>query len=82
MSNDLEFRTDDELLSAYLDGELSPDREAALEKRLESEPLLARRLDQLSQASATLRDAYAPVVSEPLPEMPPDLAQLLTDKHG
>ena len=68
MSNDLEFGTDDELLSAYLDGELSPGHRAALEKRLESDPLLALRLERLGRANATLRDAYAPVVSEPLPE--------------
>jgi uncharacterized membrane protein (UPF0136 family) len=67
MENDLEFRTDDELLSAYLDGELPPDLEALLEKRLETDPLLALRLEQLSQADAALRDAYHPISAEPLP---------------
>lgn len=68
MDNEIEFRTDDELLSAYLDGELSAEREAALERRLEADPALALRLERMSQADSAVRDAYAPVADEPLPQ--------------
>ena len=68
MDDDIEFRDDDELLSAYLDGELPADREAELERRLESDPGLALRLERLSEANAMLRDAFAPVIDEPMPE--------------
>jgi anti-sigma factor RsiW len=67
MNNDIEFDSDDELLSAYLDGELPAECEAALERRLETDPALALRLERLSEADAALRDAYAPVVNEPMP---------------
>ncbi len=68
MDNEIEFNSDDELLSAYLDGELSAEREAELERRLEAIPALALKLERLSEANAALRDAYAPVAEEPMPQ--------------
>jgi len=68
MDNDIEFRDDDDLLSAYLDGELPAAREAELERRLEKDPALALKLERLSAADATLRDAFASVDDEPMPQ--------------
>jgi hypothetical protein len=78
MENESEFRTDDELLSAWIDGELPTDREAALERRLATDPALALRLERLSEANAALRDAYAPVAHEPLPQAVVDLIGAVT----
>jgi hypothetical protein len=59
---------DDQLLSELIDGALSPGREAVLKRRLEAEPALAARLKQLERANAAVRDAYAPIAAEPLPQ--------------
>jgi hypothetical protein len=60
--------TDDEMLSALLDGALSPEDSARLEQRLDREPALRARLDALARANTAVRDAYAGVVDEPLPK--------------
>jgi hypothetical protein len=65
--------TDDELLSALLDGVLSPDEAAQLEHRLEREPKLLARFEALERANTVVRDAYAGVVDEPLPQKLLDL---------
>jgi len=46
---------DDELLSAYLDGMLSAEEQAALEARLDAEPALRQRLEAMRQTVALLR---------------------------
>ncbi|MEM9186345.1 MAG: zf-HC2 domain-containing protein, partial [Planctomycetota bacterium] len=45
----------DELLSAFLDGELAPDERAAVEQRIEADPEARLRLEGLRAASSTLR---------------------------
>jgi hypothetical protein len=62
------LRTDDELLSALLDGAISPEDAARLEQRIQREPALRARLDVLERANTAVRDAYAGVVDEPLPQ--------------
>jgi len=57
----------DDLLSAYLDDELAPGDRARLKERLAAEPELGRRLELLRQADRAVRQAYAPIVDEPLP---------------
>lgn len=65
--NDTE-RTDDERLSALIDGEL-PDHEAArLRERIATEPALARRHEALCAANSLASGAYASVADEPLPD--------------
>jgi hypothetical protein len=56
-------RSDLELLSAYLDGELTPTERAALESRLETEPELRETLDGLRLTVWTLQ--AAPVLKPP-----------------
>ncbi|QDT52282.1 hypothetical protein Pan44_02910 [Caulifigura coniformis] len=54
----------DELLSAYLDGEVSPEERAAVERRLEQSPGLRETLDELSEVGDLIRGlprARAPV---------------------
>jgi hypothetical protein len=64
----------DQLLMAYVDGELSPDLAALILSRMESEPDLLERLEQHQRLRSQLSAAYGPVMGEPLP---PDLAALL-----
>jgi len=45
----------DELLSAYLDGEVSPEERAAVEQRLEQSPALRETLDELSEVGDLIR---------------------------
>jgi anti-sigma factor RsiW len=70
--------TDDEL-SALLDGEISADAERQLRLRLERDPALAARLDALEHANAVVRDAYAHVSDERVPQHLADL--LRTSAH-
>jgi hypothetical protein len=70
---------DDELLSAFIDGMLPPGRAAVLKRRLEAEPALAARLKQLEHANAAVRDAYAPIAAEPLPQRVLDLIDAASD---
>ena len=46
---------DDELLSAYIDGALTPREQARLEARLAVEPALRERLDALQETVMLLR---------------------------
>jgi hypothetical protein len=70
--NDLKH-TDDELLSSLLDGVLPPGEAAQLEHRLEREPELLARFEALQRANTAVRDAYAVVLDEPLPQKLIDL---------
>jgi anti-sigma factor RsiW len=59
---------DDAELHAYVDGQLTPDRVAAVDEALASEPALAARVAALRSLNADLRDALDPILSEPIPE--------------
>jgi len=58
---------DDDLLSAYLDGELPDPQVRALERRLADEPALQRRLDALRAADAQVAQVMGRMMSEPVP---------------
>ena len=60
-------------LSALLDGELEPEREAALRRRLASDDALAERFDSFQRLDAALRDL-------PARELPGDLAGRLRER--
>ena len=49
----------DDVLCAYLDGELSPEARAALERQLPGEPGARVRLDRLRESDDRLRRAFA-----------------------
>jgi hypothetical protein len=66
---------DDELLSQHIDGALSDQRAAELKRRLAAEPALAARLQQLERANSAVRDAYAGIAAEPLPDSVLDLIE-------
>jgi len=51
-------RNDDELLSAWLDGELNPTQEAAVRRRLDDEPELEVELERLRKASEAARQMF------------------------
>lgn len=58
----------DELLSAYLDGEVSPEERAAVERRLEQSPQLRETLDELSEVGDLIRRLPKPRAPKDLPE--------------
>jgi anti-sigma factor RsiW len=53
----------DELLTAYLDGELDADGRRALEARLAAEPPLKSRLDALAVSNRPFKDAFGPLLA-------------------
>jgi anti-sigma factor RsiW len=61
------FATDDEALSALLDGALPAADTERLRQRLASDAALAARLRELERANEAVRRAYAGVVDEPVP---------------
>jgi len=69
----------DQLLMAYVDGELSPDLAALILSRLETEPDLLERMEQHQRLRSDLSSVYAPIMGEPLP---PNLASLLTGENA
>jgi hypothetical protein len=58
----------DELLSAYLDGEVSPEERAVVEQRLEQSPQLRETLDELSEVGDLIRRLPKPRAPIDLPE--------------
>jgi len=64
----------DQLLMAYVDGELSPDLAALILSRMEAEPDLLDRLEQHQRLRSQLSAAFGPIMGEPLP---PNLTALL-----
>jgi len=59
---------DDELLSAYVDGELSDDQHAQVEQHLHDNPAARQLVDELSRLSATIQALPREPVSEGLKE--------------
>lgn len=64
---DDEGMTDDERLSAYIDGELGRAEAELLGRRLAAEPALARRLEQMRAADLTAQRAFHAIDETPLP---------------
>lgn len=58
----------EETLSAYADGELDAATRAALEAAIDSDPQLAQRVAHQRALRARVRDAFTPVLAEPVPE--------------
>ncbi|HVJ67224.1 MAG TPA: zf-HC2 domain-containing protein [Caulifigura sp.] len=57
----------DELLSAYLDGEVTPEERAAVERRLEQSPAMRETLDELSEVGELVRSLPRARAPEDLP---------------
>lgn len=58
----------DEVLVAYLDGELDEARSAEISAAIEQDPMLRARLTSLTETTALIREAFEPVLREPVPE--------------
>ena len=58
----------DEALIAYLDGELDPAEQHHVEAWLDADPAVRERMNALAQSADLVRDAYADIVNEPVPE--------------
>ena len=58
----------DEALVAYLDGELGGDERAHVEAWLEADPAVRDRLLALAESAGLVRNAFADIVHEPVPE--------------
>lgn len=67
--------TDDERLSAWLDGELPHDEAKRFEQRLAAEPALARRLERLREADRKAQQAFHAIDGAPMPQGVLDLLQ-------
>ena len=63
-SSHLPTPDDGALLSAYLEGELAPAEEAALEQRLTSEPVLREALERQREVQEALAGAVSPALPE------------------
>jgi len=62
------MKIDDELLMAYVDGELGATERAAIEAALAQDADLRRRIESQKALRATLQGAFAPTLTEPVPE--------------
>ena len=59
---------DDEMLMAYVDGELDAKRSAEIAAAVEKEPALARRVEQQRAQRAKISGAFAKVLDQPVPD--------------
>lgn len=62
------MRPGDEQLMAYVDGELAPDDAARVEAAIASDPAVAEAVARARALRARLRDAFDPLLDEPVPE--------------
>ncbi|HET7609225.1 MAG TPA: hypothetical protein VFL84_11150 [Gammaproteobacteria bacterium] len=74
--------SDDEALSALIDGALPSDEAAALRARMLREPDLAARFAAMERANRAVGDAYRDVVDEPLPERVLELLRAPQAREG
>src|SRR5580698_3913592 len=58
----------DESLVAYLDGELGGDERVHVEAWLDADPAVRDRLLALAESAGLVRNAFADIVNEPVPE--------------
>lgn len=61
------MKPDDPMLMAYADGQLDAGAAARVEAAMAADPALAEAVARHRALSATLRQAYAPVLAEPVP---------------
>jgi len=59
---------DDEILMAYVDGELDARRSGEIGAAAEKDPALARRVEELRALRARVAGAFTPVLNQPVPE--------------
>lgn len=58
----------DEMLMAYVDGELDADAAAAVERAMRADPAVGDAVMRARSLRERVREAYDPVLSEPVPE--------------
>jgi hypothetical protein len=59
---------DDDILQAYVDGELGSERAAQIDAALAHDDVLARRVQQARRVRAQVQALFDPVLAEPVPE--------------
>lgn len=62
------MKVSDEMLMAYVDGELDAEGVAVVERAMREEPDVAAAVARARSLRERMRQAYAPVLSEPVPE--------------
>lgn len=66
--SELEYPITDEMLSAFLDGELDRPTADALRRQLANDEVLRARLERFQSADALIRSAFDPIADEPVPQ--------------
>lgn len=67
MTDTTDKRTDDELLSAYIDGELAEHEADVLSARLAEDPSLMQRFEALRATDDAVREVYKAIDATPMP---------------
>jgi anti-sigma factor RsiW len=75
-------KDDDAALSALLDDALPPEEAERLRARLAAEPALLARFEAIQLADTGVREAYAGVADEPLPQRVLDLLDAAETASG
>ncbi|SDG37361.1 anti-sigma factor family protein [Pelagibacterium luteolum] len=63
-----EMKVSDEMLMAYADGELDRNERETIAALAVSDPAIAARIARFAGARQAVRDAFAPVLAEPVPD--------------
>ena len=69
------MKVPDEMLAAYVDGELEGEARASIERAIAADAEIAARIEQHRAVRRRLQAAYAPVLEEPVPERLIDTAR-------
>jgi hypothetical protein len=72
-------KVSDEMLMAFVDGELEPQAAEEVARAIAAEPGLAQRADAFRTSRGLARDAFAPVMAEPVPER---LVDTIMQRHA
>jgi hypothetical protein len=71
------MKISDDLLAAYIDGELDDAEQQRIERAIEEDPMLARRVTQQRALRERLRGAFDEVLREPVPQRLVQAARLV-----
>lgn len=68
MNSETSKPIDDELLMAFIDGELTPEEQSRIEQAVSEDPQLAARAEVLAETRRLAQEAFSAVLNEPVPD--------------